>query len=56
MEHISFCLQCDVNLLGGNINAMQEKTEVLLVTSKEVGLKLSVHICLVNKMQNKVTT
>jgi ferredoxin len=56
MRHSNFCQQCDVNLLGGNINAMEKNTEAVLVTSKEVDLKLSVHMCLIKKMQNKVRT
>ena len=54
----------DANLLGKNINTVNKNAETLLFASKEVGLEVntekimysSIFLCLVNRMQDKITT
>ena len=54
----------DANLLGKNINTVNKNAETLLFASKEVGLEVNtekimyscIFLCLVNRMQDKITT
>jgi len=34
---------CDVNIMEGNVHTIKEKAEVLVVTSKEIGLEVNAH-------------
>jgi hypothetical protein len=59
----AYCRQSagTVNLLGDYIDTIKKNTQILIDTSKKVGLevnteKLSICCCLVTKMQGKIMT
>jgi hypothetical protein len=56
--HQLFVCADDVNLLGDDIDAIQENTQTLIDAGKEVGLEVNTEkticCCLVSKMEDKI--